>query len=230
MDKIKVLLTGGSGTLGKELIKIFDHKKYSVYYPNSSEVNICDFITMREWFRNYKPNLVIHCAAFTNVKESEQNYIKSIETNIIGTCNIIKCCEEQNIKLIFISTDYVFDGEKGNYSKEDLINPLTNYAKSKAAAELAVRMYKNSLIIRTSFFGYTFPYENAIIDQWTTKDYIDVIAPKILDLSLSEKIGIEHCFSKKRTIFEIAKIRNNEVKPIKRKDLNLKIPADTSLI
>jgi dTDP-4-dehydrorhamnose reductase len=164
------------------------------------------------------------------VKKSEIEVIKCMETNVVGTFNIIKSINENNIKLVHISTEHVFDGEKGDYTTNDLINPITKYAKSKAAAEIIATMYSNSLIIRTSFYSHTFPYEKAFTDQWTTKDYIDIIAPKILKLALSDKKGIHHCCSKKRTIYDIAKIRNPNVKPFSRAEINFPTPKDTSLI
>lgn len=230
MDKVKILLTGGSGTLGKELIQLLNNTKNIIYSPSSSELDISDYASCIEWFDVFKPNLVIHAAAYTDVKMSEQNIAKSIKTNIVGTCNIVLACERHNIKLVHISTDYVFDGEKGNYTINDLINPISKYAKSKGAAELAARMYDKSLIIRTSFFGYTFPYDKAFIDQWSSKNYIDIMAPKILEAALSDKFGILHCASERKTLFEIAKQRKPEVKSISRNDINFPIPKDTSLI
>ena len=228
MDKIKILLTGGSGTLGKELLKIYNKEEYLFFSPTSLELNITDYNICTKWFDDNKIDIIIHAAAYTNVKESEEKYIKSIETNIIGTCNMVKCAEKHNIKLIYISTDYVFDGEKGNYKISDPINPLTKYAMSKAAGELAVRMYPNSLVIRTSFYGYTFPYDKALVDQWSSKDYIDILAPKILNACLSDRIGIIHVGNKRRSIYEIAKERKKSVIPFASKDLGLKIPTDTS--
>ena len=226
---VKVLLTGGSGTLGTEILKIYDKQKYKFLSPSSTELDITSYINCQNWFLDNKPDLVIHSAAYTNVRDSEQNYIKSIDTNIIGTCNMIRCCDELGIKLIYISTDYVFDGTKGNYSIEDAINPLTKYAKSKAAGELAARMYPKSLVIRTSFFGYAFPYEKAFIDQWSSKDYVDIMAPKILKECLSEKLGIIHVGSKRRSLYEIAVERKTEVVKASLKELKLNIPIDTSL-
>lgn len=229
MDKIKVLLTGGSGTLGTEILKLYDKEKYIFFAPSSSELNIIDYVTCLEWFSIYRPNLVIHSAAYTDVKDSEENFLRALNCNILGTVNILKCCERYNIKMVYISTDYVFDGDKGNYSIQDPINPITKYAKSKAAGELATRMYDNSLVVRTSFFKKQFPYEKACVDQYSSKDYIDILAQKILNSCLSDKLGIVHIGSTKRTIYEIAKIRNPNVKPIFRNDLKNKIPKDTSL-
>ena len=225
MDKI--IFTGGSGLLGNE-IKTLDTG--NMLFPSSDEFNILNFQQCDQYIAANQISCIIHAAALTDVKKAEINYIDAIETNIIGTLNIIKLCNKYLIKLIYISTDYVFDGKKGNYSPTDAINPLSKYAKSKAAAELAVRMYDNSLVIRTSFFGKEFPYDKAFVDQYSTKDYIDIMAPKILNACLSKEIGIIHIFSNKETIFEKAIKRKKNVLPIQRSDIkNINIPRDTSL-
>jgi dTDP-4-dehydrorhamnose reductase len=227
---MKILLTGGSGTLGKELIKLLAKTQHKIYYPSSSELDISDYNSCINAFDKYQPDLVINSAAYTDVKASENNVNKSIKTNIIGTCNIVLACERNNIRLAHISTDHVFDGEKGNYEVGDPINPITKYAKSKGSAELCARMYNNALIIRTSFFTHTFPYEKAFIDQWSSKDYVDIIAPKVLEAALSDKLGIVHCVSERRTLFDIARDRKPEVEGISRNDINFPTPKDTSLI
>lgn len=221
----KLLLTGGSGTLGTELRKL----KPDLICPSSKELDITKQENVEKYFLANNPDLVIHAAAYTNVSRAEIDFENAIDVNINGTYNLLKSCIHNGTKIIYISTDYVFDGEKGNYTTEDPINPLTKYAKSKAAAELMVRMYENSLCIRTSFYGKDFPYEKAVEDQWTTKDYVDVMAPKILKECLSEKTGIIHCYSKKRTVYDIAIERNKSVQKIKIEDLKCKIPHDTSL-
>ena len=226
----KILLTGGSGTLGTELRKLINNKEFDLISPSSEEVDITKFHKTKNFLTRQEPNIVVHAAAYTDVKKSKTELQKVIDTNIIGTCNLIKICSVMNIRLVFISTDYVFDGEKGMYAINDPINPITVYAKSKASAELAVRMYENSLVIRTSFYNHTFPYEYAFIDQWSSKDYIDVIAPKIIKHILSDELGIIHCVSKRRTIYEIAKERNPNIKKATRKSFDFPIPKDTSLI
>lgn len=221
-----ILLTGGSGTLGNELKTL----KPELICPSSNELDITKQENVEKYFSQNRIELVIHAAAYTNVSKAEIDFEKAIDVNINGTYNLLKNCISNKIKFIYISTDYVFDGQKGDYKISDEINPLTKYAKSKASAELMVRMYDNSLCIRTSFYGKSFPYEYAIEDQWTTKDYIDIMAPKILKECLSDKTGIVHCCSKKRTIFELAKIRKKDVKSLKRSEINAKIPKDTSLV
>ena len=76
----------------------------------------------------------------------EKNIIKSMNSNIIGTANVVKCCKKNNIKLIYFSTNYVYPGIKGNYSETDNLKPINNYAWSKLGGEASVHLYKNSLI------------------------------------------------------------------------------------
>ena len=226
---LKALLIGGSGTLGKELKKL-SNDSLQFHSPSSSECNILNQEQIEKCFREIDFDLVIHCAALTNVTEIEKEPLNAVEVNIIGTINILRECVKHNKKIIFISTDYVFDGEKGNYSIDDPINPLSKYAKIKAAAELAVRTYDNSLVIRTSFYGHSFPYERAFTDQWTSKDYVDLIAPKIVDAVKSDKVGVVHIGSPRRSVYEIALERRDDVKPIMLNDIDFKIPKDVSLL
>jgi dTDP-4-dehydrorhamnose reductase len=225
---LKIFLTGGSGTLGKELQKI--SKDYDILFtaPESKYCNITNSYQIRNNIAISNCDTVLHCAALTNVKEIENDPEESWLVNVYGTINVLRACAELNKKLIFISTDYVFDGEKGNYNINDPINPLSNYAKSKASAELLVRTYEKSLTIRTSFYGHQFPYEKAAEDQWPSKDYVDIIAPKILKEIKKENYGIAHVGSERRTIYDIAKDRNQNITKAKRNDFGINIPRDTS--
>lgn len=225
MGKINVLLTGGSGTLGKELIKIYDKDNFNFSYPSSSELNITKVEDCENAYLKFKPDIVIHAAAYTNTKKAEEEYVKCADINVCGTINMLKYSILSNCKFVYISTDYVFDGTKGNYSVNDYINPISKYSKTKAAAELIVKLYEKSLIIRTSFYGYDFPYDNAYLDQWSSKDYINILAPKILNECLSDKVGIIHCGSKRRSIYEIAKQTKSNVTCTNRPE---NIPFDTS--
>ena len=221
----KILLTGGTGLLGKELLKLAPY----IHAPTHTECDILNYAQILKTLENIKPSIVVHAAAFTDVKLAEKSPAACIETNVVGTINVIKACKKKKTKLVYISTDYVFDGKKGNYNTNDGINPLSKYAKTKAAAELLVRTYDNHLVIRTSFFGHSFPYEKACTNQWTTKDYVDIISLKVLQTIKSNKKGIVHIGSRRRSIYEMAKERNPDVKKIKIEDLNFPIPQDVSL-
>ena len=222
-------LTGGSGTLGSELIKISTAYDVNFVAPLSKYCDITNPYQIHNHIKDSGCDTVVHSAAITDVKATENDPSLAWDVNVLGTINVLKSCKDLGKKLVFISTDYVFDGEKGNYTIDDPINPLSKYAKTKAAAELLVRTYENSLVIRTSFFGYEFPYEAAFVDQWSSKDYVDIIAPKVLEEILSDKRGIVHVGNERRTIYDIALDRDENVKKIFRKQVKFYIPRDTSL-
>jgi len=226
----EVFLTGGSGTLGTELIN--QSHKFNIYFtaPSSKDCDIADEQSVYENLMNFQGDTVLHAAAKTDVKGVQASPMAAINVNVLGTINVIKACQQLDKKLVFISTDYVFDGEKGNYSVGDPINPISKYAKTKAAAELLVRCIDNSLIIRTSFFGHDFPYEKAAVDQWSSKDYVDIIAPLVLRTLKTTKTGIVHVGTERTTTYEKATRRKPQVEGVYLKDLGFGIPRDISLL
>jgi dTDP-4-dehydrorhamnose reductase len=225
----KIFLTGGSGTLGSELIKISKAHEVEFIAPASKYCDITNPYQIHNHIKDSGCDTIVHSAAITDVKATENDPSLAWDVNVLGTLNVLKSCKDLGKKLVFISTDYVFDGEKGNYAIDDPINPLSKYAKTKAGAELLVRTYENSLVIRTSFFGYDFPYEAAFVDQWSSKDYVDIIAPKVLEEILGNKTGVIHTGNERRSIYNIALDRNENVKKIYRKSVGSFIPRDISL-
>jgi dTDP-4-dehydrorhamnose reductase len=221
-----VLITGASGRLGKQLQK--DWQGGILLTPSSSALNITDKKSVDLYFEENQIDSVIHCAAYTDVRGSAEDFQKCLDVNVIGTLNLVNACAKRSIKLIYISTDYVFDGRQGPYEPDDAINPITVYAKSKAAGELCVRCYPHSLVIRTSFFDTTFPYDVAVADQYTSKDYVDIISPKILKTIRENERGVVHVGSSRRSIYDIAITRKPNVKKIYREDLPYLVPQDTS--
>lgn len=224
----KIFLTGGSGTLGTELIKISKAHDVEFIAPASKYCDITNPYQIHNHIKDSGCDTIVHSAAITDVKATENDPSRAWEVNVLGTLNVLKSCKDLGKKLVFISTDYVFDGEKGNYTIDDPINPLSKYAKTKAAAELLVRTYENSLVIRTSFFGYEFPYEAAFVDQWSSKDYVDIIAPKVLKEVLTSMVGIWHIGSERRSIYSIAQDRSENVIQTTRSINNTVVPKDTS--
>jgi dTDP-4-dehydrorhamnose reductase len=230
---MKILITGGSGLLGSNLIKILQ-KNYNVSYPTHKEMDILNYTQVSEYVLNFHPDIIIHCAAIAKFADAEKQPINTIDTNIIGTCNIVKACAEHNVRMIYISTSHVFDGKKGNYESTDNVNPLTKYAKSKVAGEMATLIYDNSLVIRTEFCGEDFPFDVAFIDKFSSKEYIDIIAPEIVKKCVSDQIGICHVGGPRRSFYEFGQLRNPNVKKDSVKSLasqsKLPILIDTSLI
>jgi dTDP-4-dehydrorhamnose reductase len=227
---MKILLTGGSGLLGRNLIRHLRVKGHEIIAPNSSELDITDPL----FFILFDCDLVIHCAAIAKFADAEKNPIDTIETNIQGTCNALKHAMSKNARFVFISSSHVFDGQKGNYTHTDLPNPLTRYAKSKVAGEMATLIYEKSLVIRTEFCDVDFPFDTAFTDKYSSKEYIDIIAPKIAEKCLSEQTGICHVGGPRRSFYEFGQLRNPNVKPGSVENLlktsTVPILIDTSLI
>ena len=219
-----ILVTGGDGLLGTNIIPLLKKEYDTVFHPSHLEMDI-EVMKEVKSFINDDIDMVVHCAAIANVPYGETHPKEIIQTNVMGTVNITLACMEKNIRLVYISTAHVFDGKDGLYKPQDPINPIGKYAKSKAAGELVSRIYDNSLSIRTEFFDKDFPFEYAYDDKWTSKDYIDILAPKIVEKCLSDETGVCNVGSKRRTFYEIAKGRNPNVKKGKRNKNDLK---DTS--
>jgi len=216
---MKILLFGASGTLGKELQKL----QPDMICPTKSEVDIRNEKEVRYFIKSHSPDIVINAAAIL------ENSNKTINVNVIGAANVALACIEDNIRLVFVSTDYVYKGDKGNYSEEDELFPFNIYAWSKLAGECSARGVQNHLIIRTSFGPSKFPYSYAFDDKFASKDYVDIIAPLILEASLSELTGVLNLGTEKKTLFEYAKQRNPDVLPIKITDSSFSSPKNTSL-
>lgn len=163
-SKFRILFTGSNGLLGNK-IALQLVKKDTAFLATSKGVNrnsnVLDFqyasldITksnqLKRTIELFRPTHIIHTAALTNVDYCESNPELCHEVNVIATKNIFDLCHDQNIHFQLLSTDFVFDGKKGNYSENDTRNPLSIYAKSKVDAEnlLMNSNYKNWSIVRT---------------------------------------------------------------------------------
>ena len=180
-----ILVTGGDGLLGTNIIPLLKKEHDTVFHPSHLEMDI-EVMEEVKSFINDDIDMVVHCAAIANVSYGETHPKEIIQTNVMGTVNITLACMEKNIRLVYISTAHVFDGKDGLYKPQDPINPIGKYAKSKAAGELVSRIYDNSLSIRTEFLPTEFPFEFAYVDKWTSKDYVDILAPKIVEKCLSD--------------------------------------------
>jgi dTDP-4-dehydrorhamnose reductase len=227
MDTGKVLVTGGKGLLARHLKAHFPE----AIFVDIDEFDITDISAMDKFLSANMPHTIIHCAAYTFVPRAEQNPDKLIDINIAGTSNVVKLCVKHGIKLVYISTDYVFDGKNGMYKEDDPIFPVNKYAWSKLGGECAVRLYDNSLIIRTTFGPDIFPYEAAFTDQWTSREGVTVMAKKIAELIKKDVKGVFNVGGKRKTVYEFAKALDPSKEIGKRsiKELDVKLPKDTSL-
>lgn len=221
-----IFLTGGSGTLGAELLKINN----TIIAPSKYNFNIKNPISkLMKYIKQYNADLFIHAAAYTDQVRAELECDKVRNINIFGTLNIVNLCNILNIPLVFISTSYVFDGKNPPYNTNSPINPINIYSITKAAGELIVKTYSNSMIIRTSFIKNKFLYEKACIDQYTNRDYVDIIAPLIYEACLNFKSNtIIHIGTERKNMFELAKRRKINVEKMNIKNLLHKVPKDVS--
>lgn len=223
----QILVSGGSGTLGQTLKKEIPKS----HFPSSIKFDITDYDQVINYIYGREDiKLLVHCAATINPPKVEKSPMLALETNIIGTCNVVKACSSFGIKLIYISTDYVFDGEDGGYHENSLPNPISKYGYSKLAGEYAVKMYDNSLIVRLSFSKMDFPYDKAFVDQWTSKVTVDKIAGGLKKLIFSDLTGVIHLGGKRKCAFDFAQsISSKTLIEASRFSIDPPPPGDVSL-
>ena len=197
---LNILVTGSNGQLGSEINELSENYKYNFFFTDkdsldiSSEKDIIDFIETNDI------NTIINCAAYTAVDKAEDDEINADKINHLAVKNLAKIAKEKNIKLIHVSTDYVFDGTNHKpYVETDITNPNGVYGKSKLDGEKAMQDIdpNNSMIIRTSWvyssFGANFVKTmlrlgkekeslGVIFDQIGTPTYARDLARTILDI------------------------------------------------
>ena len=153
---MKVLIIGGSGLLGTKLYELLNEKEFDVcatFFQNRIkknnffEIDITKKDEIDFLLKKISPDVVVHTAAFTNVDGCEKNKEKALLVNAKGTENIALASEKNNAKFVYISTDYVFDGMKGCYDENNVVNPINYYGFSKLEGEQAVMKICSSWVI-----------------------------------------------------------------------------------
>ena len=206
--------------LGTEL-----RKHIECYAPSKEVLDIT-----REFFYEELPSLIIHCAAYTDVLKAESKKELCYETNVIGTRNLASLA----IRMLYISTEYVFDGGKGNYNETDYPNPQNFYSFTKLLGEYESRRTK-SVVVRCLFKPRPFEHDKACTDQLTSGNYVDTIAKDITRaVTIFDKLPETiHIGSGKRTTFNLAKETRPDIgeTTVQRifEETGLKLPRDTSL-
>ena len=219
INKNKIIVTGGSGRFAQTLKKT--KCKYNFIYPKKNELNITSTNSIRRYLKKNKSQSVLHLAGLSRpMIEHEKNIQKSINLNIIGTANLVNICSELKIKLIYFSTSYVYEGSKGSYKENDPVLPWNNYAWSKLGGECAVKMYKNSLILRVCMTEKPFIHKKAFADVKLNFIFHDELA-KVLVKVLNKK-GIINIGGPTQSVYSFAKKYNPNVKKIfnKKNSLN----------
>ncbi len=197
---MNIIVTGATGLLSRYLqsldtsILCLPKEEYDITHPS-----------IVEKLHELNPDIIIHAGAVTDSRMVIAHKVLSINTNIIGTAYISNYCIDKQKRLVYISTDYIYDGRRNTYHKEsDSIMPQNDYAWTKLGGECSVRMVPNHVIIRTSFGESKFPYEAAWDNLFVSKDYVDVIAPKILEVAKSSVVGVLNVGTDRKTMFDYA--------------------------
>lgn len=230
---MRTLITGGSGRLGVELRDELPTLGVEVFAPPRPEMDIACCKTISEALERYDPDVVVHAAAYTDVAKAETEREACWASNVVGTRNVVLALAGRDTKLVHVSTDYVFWGDRGGYTEEDVPGPVRNYyALSKLAAEEVARTRSGALVIRTSFRPREWPYPVAFEDVYTSQDYVDVIAPEValaVRYASSIPYPVLHIATQRKSVYELARRRCPEVLPGSRRGARVSLPEDISL-
>ena len=231
---MKVLVTGANGQLGQEFKNNIYKSYYEFYFTDENELDIINKNHVLSYVLDNKIDLIINCAAYTNVNESETNKNQAVKVNCDAVKNLIEICEEKKLKMIHFSTDYVYNSDNLNPIKEDSnINPINFYGISKREGEKIIeKSSSDSIIIRTSWlysiYGNNFVKtmikngENAdkvyvINDQFGCPTYSKDLVDCTLNIIASNKFnkykvynfsneGFTNWYEFTKKIFELKKI------------------------
>lgn len=206
---MKCLVTGASGQLGYDIVNELNKRGYFDYYaPTSAQMNITNGEQVLDIIKKYNPDVIFHCAAYTAVDKAEEDKETCYNVNVNGTKNIVLAAKECGAKVVYISTDYVFDGTKdGVYLPEDKTNPINYYGYTKLCGEKEVSELEDYLIVRISWvFGIngnnfvktmirlaeTKSELSVVSDQIGSPTYTEDLSKSLLDLVQKNKKGIFH--------------------------------------
>tara|TARA_Y100000768_G_scaffold303599_1_gene237521 strand:- start:262 stop:966 length:705 start_codon:yes stop_codon:yes gene_type:complete len=225
MSKKKILVTGSDGRFAKILKN--KNTKLNLYFATKKECNILSERSILRIIKKIKPQVILHTAGLSRpMNIHEKNINKSIDLNIIGTANLVKICNKFNIKIVYFSTGYVYEGSKGNYKETDPVKPFNNYGISKLGGECAVSMYRNSLILRITMTEKPFQYKHAFTNLISNFMYHEDLV-KILP-SIINKKGILNVGGKQQSVYNFAKSKKINVKKAKLSKSD-KMPANQGM-
>lgn len=233
-----ILLTGTSGELGRAISgsKIFSH----LLTPSREALDITKPSSIKKFFGNNDFDAVIHCAALARMGECQKNPVRAIETNIIGTSNMVNAVIDnekksgKKMRFVHISTDGVYSGTNGNYSENDAAKPYNTYGWTKLGAECCVHALPDFCIIRTSFFDpENVKFKDAATDAYSSKAPIGYAIKAILILLNSGFIGTINVGGEKKSDYEHYKEFKPSIKKCKladiQKTVNFRMYKDSSM-
>lgn len=220
----KILLTGSTGRLGKKILGLKSNLPFLA--PAKNILDITKPETIKFFFEKNNIDAVIHCAALARMKDCNENPAKAIETNTVGTANLVietinkEKTTGKNVRFIHISTDGVYNGTKGNYSENDSTMPYNLYGWTKLGAECSVKSLKNHCIIRTSFFDpKNIKFNESATDSYTSKVTVDYLANAIIKMLNSNFIGTINIGSERKSDYDNYKKYKPALKPCRFKDV-----------
>jgi dTDP-4-dehydrorhamnose reductase len=241
MNKIKILVTGAGGMLGQALVPCLESRGHEVTGLPKEELDVTNYQEVVSVLGKAKPELVVHCAAFTKVDQAESEPGLAYHINGYGTENLAVMCNTLNVPMLYVSSDYVFDGEqKTPYVPWDPTRPLSIYGKSKLSGEKAIQRHLHKFyIVRTSWLygpngkNFVDTILSMAEERKTLRVVSDQFGSPTCTLSLSELIsdlvetgrwGVYHATDDGVTNwYEFAKAivagKNVEVIPIETKDM-----------
>lgn len=208
---MKYLITGAGGQLGFDVKRELLSRgvaEADIATPSSKELDITDTKAVENYVENFHPDVIIHSAAYTNVDGAESNQETCRKVNVDGTKNLVEAADKVSAKIIYISTDYVFDGESSeSYEVDAETAPQSVYGQTKLEGEEAVRGYPKHFIVRTAWVfginGKNFVKTmlkvangreevSVVDDQIGSPTYTVDLAKFLVDLSKSDKYGTYH--------------------------------------
>jgi dTDP-4-dehydrorhamnose reductase len=229
---LTVLITGGTGNLGRELVKVFPKS----VHPTHAELEIIDEKAVLEYIKQIGPDELIHSAALTGVRRCENDKAGAYLTNVQATRNLVKATAKYSPSCLFvyISTASVFSCDEGGYTEEDIPNPKNFYSLTKLLGEYVVSEspLENYLILRVNFASREkYPYPKAFTDRYAAYLFSDDLAAAIKHLISGGIRGIVHvCGEERLSMFDFARITNPEVQPTTLKDyIGPPLPIDMTL-
>ncbi len=235
---MKIVVTGVKGQLGYDVVRVLKSRNYTnIIGIDIDDLDITDSNAVREFMSLCKPNVIIHCAAYTAVDQAQDSKEVCMNVNVNGTRNLVNAAENHDAKIVYVSTDYVFDGKKsGSYDVTDLPNPISVYGESKFLGELETQEYQKHFIVRISWafgkngsnfvktmlkLGREKEFINVVSDQIGSPTYTYDLSHLLVDMIETEKYGTYHAsnegmctwFDFAKEIFNIARI-DIDVNPI----------------
>jgi dTDP-4-dehydrorhamnose reductase len=199
-------MTGQHSQLAAELYTLLAHNAIPVVATSREQCNLVDGQQVEQFFARHKPSIILHCAAFTQVDKASTHQLDALADNVLATHHLCQIAERHQVRLVFFSTDYLFDGlQTAPYTEQDAPHPLQFYGKTKLLGEQMVSECDNSLTIRLSWlYSTTRGFPLAIVqqahqevlavvdDEVGSPTFIPFVAGPILQLVFSEAAGLYH--------------------------------------